>query len=133
MSEPAASSSSVPTVDPRRPGVPRRDVLLWLAVLAGPFAWAGQLGINYGLAPTACEQGGTALLHLVSLGALLLAAGGAFLAHRWWRRLPADSTEEGETGSRARFMALAGMLLGVFFSLLVMAADVPNWVMRPCA
>lgn len=129
---PGPEVSSIPTVDPREPRMARRDWQIWLAILAGPFAWAGQLQVNYALAPTACEMGSRGPLHLVSLVALLVAAGGALLAHRWRRRLAPGSTEQGETGSRARFMALAGTVLSLFFALLVIAAEVPNWMIPPC-
>ena len=120
-------------VDPRPQRVERRDVLLWLAVLAGPLAWAAQLQINYALAPTACALGGKTFLHLVSLGMFLVAAAGAFLAWLWWKKLPEGSTEMGDAeGSRARFMALSGMVLGVFFALVIVAAEIPNWTLRVC-
>jgi hypothetical protein len=120
-------------VDPRPQRVERRDVLLWLAVLAGPLAWAAQLQINYAFAPTACDLGGKTLLHLVSLGAFLVAAAGALLARIWWKKLPDGSAEMGDAEeSRARFMALSGMMLGAFFAIVIAASDVPNWTLRVC-
>jgi hypothetical protein len=120
-------------VDRRPARLERRDVLLWLAVLAGPLAWAAQLQINYALAATACAMGGKMFLHLVSLGAFLLAAAGALVAWRWWKKLPEGSTERGDAeGSRARFMALSGMLMGAFFALVIVALEVPNWTLRVC-
>ena len=120
-------------VDPRPQRVERRDVLLWLAFLAGPVAWALQLQVNYSLTATACAMGGKTFLHLVSLGALLLALAGAFLAWRWWKKLPEGSTEMGDAEeSRRRFMALAGVTMCAFFALLIVAAEIPNWTLRVC-
>lgn len=120
-------------VDPRPQRVERRDVLLWLAVLAGPAAWALQLQINYSLTATACAIGGKTLLHLVSLGSLLLALAGAFLAWRWWKKLPEGSTERGDAEeSRCRFMALSGVVSCAFFALVIVASEVPNWTLRVC-
>ncbi|HEX6898403.1 MAG TPA: hypothetical protein VF789_01765 [Thermoanaerobaculia bacterium] len=120
-------------VDPRPPRVERRDVLLWLGVLAGPLAWAAQLQINYALAPTACALGGKTFLHLVSLVAFLVAVAGAFVGWLWRRKLPEGSTEFGDAeASRARFMALSGMILGLFFALVIVALEIPNWTLRVC-
>ena len=120
-------------VDPRPPRIERQDALLWLAVLAGPLAWAAQLQINYALTPTACALGGKTFLHLVSLVAFLVAVAGAFVGWLWRKKLPAGSTERGDAeASRARFMALSGMILGVFFALVIVALEIPNWALRVC-
>ena len=120
-------------VDPRPRRVERRDVLLWLAVLAGPLAWAAQLQINYALAPTACALGGKTFLHLVSLVTFLIAVAGAFLAWIRWKKLPEGSAEHGDAKeSRARFMALSGMTMAVFFALVIVASEIPNWTLRVC-
>lgn len=120
-------------VDPRPPRIERRDVLLWLAFLAGPTAWALQLLTNYSLTATACALGGKTFLHLVSLVTFLVAVAGAFLAWVWWRKLPEGSTEFGDAEqSRARFMALAGVAICAFFALVIVAAEVPNWALRVC-
>lgn len=120
-------------VDPRPQRVERRDVLLWLAFLAGPAAWALQLQINYSLTATACAMGGKMFLHLVSLGAFLIAVAGAFVGWLWRQKLPEGSTEMGDAEeSRARFMALAAMVSCVFFALVIVAAEIPNWTLRVC-
>jgi hypothetical protein len=132
-----------PGTDPRRHGVARRDLALGLAALAGPLAGLLQLQVNYALTQTACELGGEGLLHLVSLGALLLAAAGALAGWQGWRRLAPDRELRTETGAelgpeggagvpRARFLALAGVLLGAYFALTIVALDVPLWILRVC-
>jgi hypothetical protein len=120
-------------VDPRPQRIERRDVILWLAVLAGPAAWALQLLSNYSLTPTACDLGSKTILHLVSLGCLLLALTGAWVCWSWWKKLPEGSTEMGDAEqSRVRFMALAGAVSCVFFALVIVAAEIPNWTLRVC-
>ena len=119
--------------DPREPDIERRDVLLWLAVLAGPFAWALQQQVSYMTTPTACASGRHILLHLVSLAALLIVGAGAALSWTRWKAAPEGSTEKGDPkGSRIRFMALSAVTSCVFFALVVLATEVPNLVLRVC-
>jgi hypothetical protein len=123
---------STASIDPSPQPLPRRDVLLWLAVLAGPFAWAVDELTSYSLAPTACDAGTKWMLHLVFLVTLLVSLGGALLARSVGRGLPEGSSEEGSRDSRARFMALAGTVMGVVFALVIVAEEVPNWVVGVC-
>jgi hypothetical protein len=111
----------------------RGDVLLWVAVLAGPLAWALTELLSYGIAPTACWSRNKLMLHLVPLGALLIVAAGAAIA---WRRLdgePAGSTEKGDfQESRRRFMAAAGFWLCLAFALAILATAIPPMILRVC-
>ena len=126
-----------PSTDPSLPSMERRDVLLWLGLLAGPIAWYLHEQLSYMLAPSACAAGSHAFLHLVTLGTLLLAAAGAAVAWGRWKALPEGSTERGETReeaetSRARFMALAGMTSCAAFALIILADEIPNLVLGVC-
>ncbi|HEV2854988.1 MAG TPA: hypothetical protein VHC97_19505 [Thermoanaerobaculia bacterium] len=122
-----------PIDDPREPEIERRDVLLWLSVLAGPFAWAMHEQVSYMLTPTACDSGRHVLLHLVSLLALLIALAGAALGWSRFKAFPEGSTEKGDPeGSRIRFMALSAATSCVFFALVILATEVPNLVLRVC-
>jgi hypothetical protein len=124
---------ATPTTDPREPEIERRDVLLWLAVLAGPFAWALQQQVSYMTTPTACASGRHLFLHLVSLAALLIVGAGAAIAWRRWKAASEGSTEKGDPkGSRVRFMALSGLTACVFFALVIVATEIPNLVLRVC-
>jgi hypothetical protein len=119
--------------DSRETHVERRDVLLWLVVLAGPFAWALSEQLSYMLTPTACAQKSHFLLHLAALGTLLLALAGMAFAWSRWKRLPEGSTEKGDPqGSRVRFMALYGMTACAFFALVILAEWIPNLVLGVC-
>jgi hypothetical protein len=119
--------------DSRETHVERRDVLLWFAVLAGPFAWAMHEQVSYMLTPTACDSGRHILLHLVSLVALLIALAGAALGWSRFKAFPEGSTEKGDPeASRIRFMALSAAVSCAFFALVILAAEVPNLVLRVC-
>jgi hypothetical protein len=120
-------------IDKREPPVERRDVLLWLSILAGPLAWALHQQVSYMLTPTACVEGRKWMLHLAFVACLLLAAGGALLAWRIWKDLPGGSTEKGEEkASRSRFLALSGAVMSASFILVIVAAEVPNLVLGVC-
>lgn len=122
-----------PTSDPREPEIERRDVLLWLAVLAGPLAWALQQQVSYAITPTVCAAGRHVFLHLVSLIALLIVGAGAALAWSRWKAAPEGSTEEGDPkAARIRFMALSGLTACVFFALVIVATEIPNLVLKVC-
>jgi hypothetical protein len=129
----AAKEETKKEIDHHEPSLHRRDVLLGLAAFAGPVAWALHLLASYSLAPTACEMASKISLHLATLGCLLLAGAGALIGWRFWKELPEGSTETGEaTSSRARFMALASTVLSLAFALVIVAAEVPNWILRVC-
>lgn len=120
-------------IDHHEPSLHRRDVLLGLAAFTGPVAWALHLLASYSLAPTACDMESKLLLHLVTLGCLLLAMSGALIGRYFWKQLPEGSTEKGEPLlSRARFTALASVILSLTFALVILAAEVANWVLRVC-
>jgi hypothetical protein len=120
-------------IDHHEPSLHRRDVLLGLAAFAGPVAWALHLQASYSLAPTACDMKSKIFLHLVTLGCLLLAGAGALIGRHYWKELPEGSTEKGEPGlTRARFMALASAVMSLAFALVIVAAEVPNLILRVC-
>jgi hypothetical protein len=111
----------------------RREVLLWLPVMAGPVAWILAEQLSYMLAPTACWQGRHLMLHLVPLATLAIAAAGAAFARVLGRRQPEASTETGDPqASRRRFMALYGFWSCLGFALAILATEVPNLVLRVC-
>ena len=124
-----------PSLDkhPREPEIHRWDVLLWLPVLAGPLAWYLHEQASYMLSPSACDAGSHLMLHLVTLGTLLIALAGGALAWSRWKASPEGSTEKGDPEeSSLRFMALAGVGLCVTFALIILAAEIPNLVLRVC-
>jgi hypothetical protein len=112
-----------------------QDVMLWMAVLAGPLAWVLAEQVSYMTAATACWLGRPLLLYLVALGALGIAGTGAALGWRRWRCLrgPEGSSEKGEPrDSRRRFMAIAGFWMCLGFALAILAFAVPPLLLRVC-
>jgi hypothetical protein len=111
----------------------RRDVLLWIAVLAGPFAWGLTEQISYMIAPTACWLGRPVLLYIVPLATLLITGAGALIARRRWHHEAEGSTEKGDfQESRRRFMAAAGFWMCVAFAVAILATATPPLILRVC-
>lgn len=105
---------------------------LWLGMLLPPGAWLIHLSASYSMSSNVCEN--VVLFHLVTAGALLLTLMGGWLGWRNRRDLggPLNPDEAG-TMARSRFMATAGLASGALFTLALLFAEVPNWVIPPCA
>ena len=101
--------------------------------LAGPTAWGLNLMVNYSLVKPACAAGSPVILTVVSLAALAVTAAGALVSWRCWRRLQDGATTEGgRIVDRSYFVAVAGMVLNLFFILLIAVTIVPHYVVSPC-
>ena len=114
----------------------RRLGALWVGVLAGPLGWLALLETNYLLSYVACEQRQTWMLHLSAATALAVVAAGALFARAG---VPAEDHEGAEATERddparvrARFMANGGLLLCAWFALVILATEIPVWVLGPC-
>lgn len=107
-------------------------ISLWTGVLAAPAAFLLNLGVSYLLVTLGCETA-TPWLHLSSLVAFLLAAGGGSLAWRDWRRSgrewPGDG---GSVLARSRFLAVLGLMTSALFTLLVLAQWLAVPFLGPC-
>ncbi|HEX8073126.1 MAG TPA: hypothetical protein VF546_24475 [Pyrinomonadaceae bacterium] len=110
------------------------EVLMqWAGVLVAPCVWALQMELSYLLVQPACQAGRNLSLHVVTVGALLLAAGGGLLAWRNWRQAGARwQAEAGDAVARSRFMGLLGLLLSAMFCLAILAQGIPSFVLHPC-
>jgi hypothetical protein len=105
---------------------------LWLGILLPPGAWLVHLSASYALSPAVCDR--ALPYHLVTLGALAIALTGGWLAWRNHRDTGgAPNPDEPGTLARSRFMSTAGLASAAFFVLAILFAEVPNWVVPPCA
>lgn len=122
---------SLPT-DPITPMRAQR-LRLWFGIVAGPTAWFAHVSVSYAVAAHACQPGREWLFHATTAATLALAAAGIWAA---WRAWPGrDSTGEPASLSshaRQRFMALAGVVLGLSFLLVIVVQAVPNLVFDRC-
>jgi hypothetical protein len=122
------------TVDPRT-DVPDAPLIraLWTGVVLPPLAFLLNLEAAYALVPTACSSRNLLLVHLVHLVCLVLAIFGGFTALRHWRA--SGGTWPGGAGgrlSRTQFMSGLGMLLGLLFTVVIVAQWIPSFMLDPC-
>ncbi len=116
--------------------------LLWLGVVTGPIAWTLQLGILYPMVAWACERQGTEMLHLAS-GILFLLSFASAMLSAYYLRLPHHLSRETILTDRIedlsrreipspQFLALSGVVLGLFFMCVIAAQWLPVFLIDPC-
>ena len=117
----------------------RRSIGLWFGVLAGPAAWSLQILVGYSAEEIACSAGSqTETLVGVSIEAFILVLHIALTAvtvlaglvsYRCWR---ATAHGDSSTGGRARWMALAGMMVSVLFAIVIVSGFLPTLFLDSC-
>jgi hypothetical protein len=95
----------------------------WTGVLASPIAWGIDLVVCYALVKWSCGHRSEAVMHVMTVAALGVMAGGAWTS---WRALTLASSE------RERFVAKLGLLSSALFMILVVAIALPIWVLDAC-
>jgi hypothetical protein len=113
------------------PPAPR--AALWFAFLGGPVAWSAHLLASYPMVSVACAMGTSAPLHAITAITAALAAAAAltgFLAYRRVRR--GGPAGAGDRYARARFMAIAGMVMAGFFTFVILVEGLPPALQDPC-
>jgi hypothetical protein len=106
---------------------------LWAGILAGPVAWAFDLGVSYALVKWTCSSQRDTLLHMIPPAALAVVAGGAIVSDLALRRTPRHMpTDGGDPRGRARFMAVLGLTSCALFAVTIVAGAIPQWVLDAC-
>jgi hypothetical protein len=111
----------------------RTLALLWTGILAGPLAWAFDEVVGYSATAHECSTGHMFLLHSLTVGGLLVCAAGLLCGWTAWThyRLSNGSPPNGRL-DRIRAMAIAGMALSSAFALVIIATQIPKWILSPC-
>jgi hypothetical protein len=105
----------------------------WIGVLAGPTAWAFDLLASYALVKWTCGSQHTSVLHFITVAALVAIVCGALASWTALAATPEDATlDGGRPGDRARFVAVLGLVMCGFFTVVVLATAVPRWVLDAC-
>lgn len=119
-----------------------RDLVAqWVAVLAPPTAWSLQFLFSYNVSePLTCYPGAFGVLHnggyepviaVVTGVALAVCLGTGLLSVRLWRRF---RLEDPTPAGRARWFAVAGMILALLFFIMIANTYAPLTMLRPpCA
>lgn len=110
-----------------------RDAALWTGILAGPIVWLISFETNFALVPWACIFQGKLALYLVSLVALVIAAGSGLLAWKQWSELGKEPEFEGAGAlPRGRIMAFGGIMLSALSVLLIVGQAIGEIVLGAC-
>jgi hypothetical protein len=106
---------------------------LWTGILAGPVAWALDLGISYAIVKWTCAATTARPFPIITLASMAIVAAGAAVSWTALRRTRGDTPEDGGTPrQRARFMAILGLASSALFALTIAAAAIPWWVLDAC-
>jgi hypothetical protein len=106
---------------------------LWAGILAGPVAWALDLGVSYAIVKWTCRAGTHGPFAALTAAALAMTAAGAAISWTALERTRGDMPEDGGTPrQRARFMAMLGLTSSALFALTIAAAAIPWWVLDAC-
>jgi hypothetical protein len=120
----------------------RGSALLWFGLLGAPLAWITQLVVDYSLEEWfACSPGGgegeeilgmsvQTLAIGISVVLLAIAVAAGLVALRCFARLK-DASEEA-TASRARWMAVAGIMNSVLYVMIILASFAPPLILESC-
>ena len=108
-------------------------VMLMAGFFAGPAAWFLDLQISYAMVKWTCEHDLRWSLLPISLGSLLLVAGGSALSWTSFVKLRGEAAEDGaRIVDRSYFLALGGLALNAIFGLLILTSLAPRLLLSPC-
>ena len=115
---------------------PKREAALWTGLLAGPIVWLALLETIYVMSYAACETRETWFLHLAVTTSFVMVAAAAYIAWRYGppQDLPDQTPPVTRSTAeiRARWMALAGVGLSLWFMLVIVAMEIPIVVLKVC-
>jgi hypothetical protein len=111
----------------------RRVTQLWAGILLGPAAWVVDFVLSYAVTHHECSTGAMLWHRTSSVIAVLVALWAAYLGWDSKGRLPDDvPIHEGTVLARSRAMAIAGMWMGLWFAMIIIAEAVPRFILSPC-
>lgn len=122
-----ADAATAPTdsADRGQPGL----LLLWTGMLGPPILWAIRISASYVLVPVVCRTGSIGVLHALTAASLAGVCVIGVLTYRAWRGRHAVETPP---AGRIHFMGLAGLLSASFFSAVIVAEGLANFLVDPC-
>jgi hypothetical protein len=101
----------------------------WPALLLAPLVALGHLSAVFAMSTPSCEAQSEALLHGISVAALLVAAACTAMAVRAWRHVPAVRNDPND---RRRFTGMVAAGVGALSCLVIVALWLPPWWLSPC-
>lgn len=106
---------------------------LSLGVLLGPTIALANQQLIYTVNMWACGHRMQPVMHIVPALCLVVTLGAAFTAYRDWKAVGGGvEDEEGTVHTRTRFLAILGIALSIFSSLVILAQWAAIFVFDPC-
>jgi hypothetical protein len=106
--------------------------MIWLGLLAAPAVVLGAQSANYVLLQPACRYHTMAMLHGVSVAALLFSIGAALLAYRSWRSSQPCEASYVPRDARTAFLSLMAAIVATLCAVIQLAMYFPQWLLSPC-
>lgn len=111
----------------------RRLLQQWTALLLAPATFLVHLQVAYMLVPWACGNDGHVWVHVAGALSVLLSAVGTLVAWRLWGVSRREAPNEGaDLPSRARFVAVCGLLTSLVMTLVLAIQWIAVFVYSPC-
>ncbi len=111
----------------------RTPTLVWWSLIAGFLAWGLDLALSYTLEQHSCSTGHHYVLHAIYIVCSVIALSGFVLGYRELKQFPPQTNDRGgRSWDRAHFQALLGMAFSLVFTLVIVAAAIPRWILSPC-
>ncbi|HKQ40162.1 MAG TPA: hypothetical protein VJ063_18970 [Verrucomicrobiae bacterium] len=108
------------------------ELALWFGNLGGAVAWALHLHVLFVISPWICGLHTEWPIHVASLALLTLTAWAGIVSAVHWHKSPRVHEHLEAAPDRARFMAVIGTLINIFFFLVILAQWIPVFVVDPC-
>lgn len=106
---------------------------LSLGLLLGPIVALANQQLIYTTNMWACGRGMQPPMHIVPLLCLIVSIGAGWTAYRDWKAVGGGVEDEAATvGTRTRFLAILGMIISVFSSLVIIAQWSTIFVFDAC-
>ena len=106
---------------------------LWLGVLGAPAAWGLQLDVGYAMPPGLCRLGSSWPEHVLSVVCVVITLGAALVSYRQYAAVGGspDQTDGGPL-ARRRFLGALGTVVGLLFTMVIIAQSLPPFFFDPC-
>jgi hypothetical protein len=111
----------------------RRTARAWIALLAGPAAWAINQGVSYAVLRPVCATRADLVLRIVALVALAMTAGGVWLAmHDGRAARAAIEREDTKDVGGVPFLGAVAIWFNVLIAVLIVTSMIPQLFLDPC-
>lgn len=108
-----------------------RDRWLLAALIVPPVMALSHLTVSYVLVPTACARRSDAMLHLLTLGFLVVTLFAGFIARRIHSDL--DGADHSVLWvQRTRWFAVMAGVMALASAMVIIALEIPNLILRSC-